>query len=120
MPVVLSPRALDQSDLSILLQMRHGSRANAITNSPFVRSLIQPVLANIPARTLSPPTSRDLLPTQPSTKNAFTIAAIAPEGGNQGQKRKREAGDEGKWGGEEEVVTTYTAHNLPEELKKCA
>ena len=47
--------------------MKRSAKANAITNSPFVRALIQPVLRRIvPAPALPPPSQADLIPTQPA------------------------------------------------------
>jgi hypothetical protein len=105
--------------LSGTLAMRAGrsSRADAITNSPFVRALIRPVASLIaPQPELPPPTARDLISTQPPPASFSTAAAVNGGGGSAGQKRKREedAGEEG-----EDAIVNYTAENLPVELKKC-
>jgi trimethylguanosine synthase len=88
-------------------------RADAITNSPFVRALIRPVSSVIPAAPTpqSPPRSQHLIPTQP-------VPVLQPEADT--KKRKRELEDEGE---EEqdalEVVVSYSEDNLPPELNKC-
>lgn len=113
--------------------MKRSAKANAITNSPFVRALIQPVMRKIvPAAALPPPSQADLIPTQPVRAVAAEPVAgptvevesvptqgLTVNGASEkalGKKRAREE----DWVGEgEEVVVSYTKDNLPQELDKC-
>lgn len=121
--------------------MKHSAKANAITNSPFVRALIQPVLRQIrPPAPLPPPSHADLIPTQPVQEvgpgpQAGPSKAEVVEGSLRGvgvvggvgettlkaagKKRAREEDHLEEEGDVDEVVVRYTKDNLPPELNKC-
>lgn len=100
-------------------------RADAITNSPFVRALIRPIKVVIPAQAPLPtPAAQHLIPTQPAppTPPPIVKSSLAqPTAVSEGKKRKRDQEDEGD---ELEphalpVIVNYTEDNLPPELNKC-
>lgn len=117
--------------------MKRSAKANAITNSPFVRALIQPVMRKIvPPAPLPPPSQADLIPTQPTSATptaatpqteaqaASAEPAVPMTGVSEkaaGKKRAREEDQAGPQEGEgaEEVIVRYTKDNLPQELQKC-
>lgn len=95
--------------------MRQGARHNAITNSPFVRALLKPVFVTLPPQPLLPPPSAGhLIPTQPGPLLPTPPPSAA--GSVASTKRKRDADDDGEERGVVEV--SYTAQNLPDELRK--
>lgn len=120
--------------------MRRGAKANAITNSPIVRALINPVFTKVPPRASPAATSESdgpvaststahLLPTQPdrpapgeeeqlvSKKRAHE--AIDSSDSSDSSSSDSESEDEvpAKRPGE---TVRYSADTLPAELKKCA
>lgn len=100
------------------MRVGRSSKADAICNSPFVRALIKPLVTLVAAAPpLPPPTSFELISTQPSSSTT-TPRKAGSNYGSMGQKRKRQAEDEGKVD-EEQVTVSYNAENLPDELKKC-
>lgn len=110
--------------------MRSGrnSRADAITNSPFVRALIKPMLITIPPKPILPilpPTLNDLIPTQPINTLPSSDRVIELESEVKLGKRKREEGTEEEKEIEKNenlnliVEVNYTEENLPSELIKC-
>lgn len=109
-------------------KMRSGrnSRADAITNSPFVRALIKPMLVTIPPKTIItilPPTLNDLIPTQPINTLPSTGTLLSVESEVKLGKRKRDEGTEEEEGIEKNenfnVEVNYSEENLPLELTKC-
>lgn len=113
--------------------MRTGrtSRADAITNSPIVRSLINPYITLITSTSTylpqAPPSADYLISTQPSTASLIaTSSANVTVSEVQLGKRKRVETDEmevipvSETGApSSEVIVNYTAENLPQELAKC-
>lgn len=116
------PSSVNTISLASAIMPRTGrsSRADAITNSPFVRALIRPVSSIIvpqPLKELPPPRPEHLIATQPLP---LSVKVVVEDGKG---KRKREEEDEGAEQEMEKVVekvvTRYTEENLPPELKKC-
>lgn len=113
--------------------MRTGrtSRADAITNSPIVRSLINPYITLITANSTylpqAPPNADYLISTQPATASlSSTSSTNGTVSEVQLGKRKRVEIDEMEvvpvsvpGALSSEVIVNYTAENLPEELAKC-
>lgn len=112
--------------------MRSGrtNRADAITNSPFVRALIKPIVTRIePPLPFPTPSASDLISTQPSKSTAVTglggmsnWSLAAPI--DKGKKREREEDDQFQDKIEtvlvaEVVEVRYNSSNLPPELNKC-
>lgn len=112
------------------------SRADAISNSPYVRALIKPIYTIIPSPAPLPtPAPRDLISTQPTHPTAgastWSVPKLAPPANAGEKKRKRSTSPPaahdvaavsavvaGKQR-EREVQVNYTADNLPPELNKC-
>lgn len=119
--LVLRPfqRVPSNTPLLPFFSMRAGRshRADAITNSPFVRALIRPVQSIVPAQQALPaPKPQHLIPTQPAPVPSPPVASVATLE-VEGKKRKREQlEDEGE---ELAPIVNYTEDNLPPELNKC-
>lgn len=99
-------------------------RADAITNSPFVRALIRPIKVVVPAvAALPPPASQHLIPTQPAPQPpppAVVDLASDSSSVQIGQKRSRDDSEQDEDGQPtSEVIVSYTEDNLPPELNKC-
>lgn len=109
----------------------HSSRADAILNSPIVRSFLRPVTTLIAPIPDLPPTALELISTQPPptfpayapvTSSSYLVPTAAPPGALiQSHKRQRDEEEGGKEleGNESPVVVNYTEDNLPPELTKC-
>lgn len=105
------------------------SRADAISNSPYVRAVIKPIYTIIPsAAPLPAPAPRDLISTQPAVvvpgASTWSIPRRAPSPPcNDEKKRKRspqlESVSAVVAGKQRAVEVNYTADNLPPALNKC-
>lgn len=117
--------------------MKRSAKQNAITNSPLVRALIQPVMRKIvlpstapaPVQEAAPPppSAAHLISTQPSTKAVEPVASTSQVGMGsptgemgKGKKRAREEDERpvGKVDRRDKEVS-FTRRNLPQELNKC-